>query len=277
VIDYLGGGDNYDKFYDENGNLVHDDHVGNRSWIVSRIAYQQALCAHSDDCLAISDELRNGGALQAYPSEGAAAAAWAPQGHSATRQDNIERGNSIFHARGIDGCDLYVNGSTVKGIEPTSSGVRGEVKAEASTAMIDGINLLEVRAIKWTWIGVRKYDDWEGIPLWADRKEISHYQWFPLQVVVWKRTALNHTHPPGQNSDVFSASPGDFLSGSPIAGDIGAAIGGYNVYLVPTSSKTASVMYKLSAAQLKNYWTDNIYKAMDYWDARKETYDLNCY
>jgi RHS repeat-associated protein len=141
-IDYLGGGDVEDKFYDTDGNLIHDDGEGDDHYIVSDEGIENAAC--ENDCLNKSEVLRKH-ATRAYTSEQNAAKVWAPVGYSATRKDNMERATILLKGEMNDGTTLFVSGNTVTGQKSDNPRVRQEVDPFSSNVLVEGINLLDVK------------------------------------------------------------------------------------------------------------------------------------
>lgn len=271
-IDWNGYGDNDDKFYDVNGNLVHDDGQGDDVYIVSQEGIDNLDC--SNDCLEQSEILKQH-AIKTYKTEEAAAKAWAPEGYSATRVDNLERAAAIYSGTMKDGTTLFVLGNTVEGKKSSNGRVTDTVNPFASNVELDGRDLLEAKNYKFNYVRNYKYDEESfETPLavkwgWMENP-ITFEGWVTIPKNVWSISGVTHTHPKN-GRPVFSASPkegGMDAYSQPIGGDIGMAIDGYNVYLVPTSSATLSKMYFISKKDLDGYWTDNTTKAEKQVDKR---------
>lgn len=242
-----------DKYYDEDGYLVYDDHKGNGSWIVSRCDYERfnkQTFGKENRNEEMSRLLKSNG-IQAYSSEQEAAMSWAPNGYKNTRSSGMEEGASIWRGVMQDGTILYILGTTVVGEPSKRLGVKQETNMSLSLAVVGGVDLSMIQKVINTSMSYGT----------LGMKSISFI------TNVWKKTAYIHSHPPG--SDQFSASYSGSLGGDPIGGDVSMTRNGYNSYLVLTTKKSIIEMKFLPADERKIQF-GYVHDAMDYYDEMTE-------
>jgi RHS repeat-associated protein len=223
-------GDQADKLYNEYGQLLYDDGVGDKKWVVSGTDYQNKRQQASGANMPMMSEYLKSVGLQAYSTESEAALAWAPGAHKETREDpkHFERAAQIFQFAGKDGPSLFVLGNKVTGKKGSTPGVIQDVDANFSAAIVSGLNLLTVEK---EYKGHRKGS---FTNVFNNQTEYID-QDFVKRVKQWKVSGMIHTHPPGH--DEFSASGRtDNNYNINVGGDIGMAKLGTNVYLVTTTT-----------------------------------------
>ena len=279
-IDWKGYGDNDDKFYNEKGDLVFDDGVGDDNYIVSQSDYDNAVCDAGNDCSMLSKALKNKG-LKAYSSSHDAVIAWSSSGYNFTKNDPLynEAAAGIFNATMSDGSSLYVLGSTVTGNMSKDLGHRREVNPFESKAIVGKYDLMKENRYKWVYSISREYgeNDWKPLAIkmgWMENP-ITHEGFVLVSEQIWKNTGFAHTHPPGDDNFSAPSNPGetsirDALQ-NPIFGDIGFAIRGFDVYLVSTTYLRPVNIYYLSGEVMKNRFYPTVKKAIEGGRKERET------
>ena len=168
-----------DRFFNERGELVHDDGEGDDLYVVDSEDYEKGRCENENNCEGLSDYLRAKG-VRAYSSEEEAAKSWARDGYDATKNDpfHLERASTILEAKTIGSLyesKIYVLGNTVIGDKSNTTGVRGEVNPLLSQAFLNGKSLLS-----YTYKGLEKrqkpkYDDHKFIPFRDNNALVDYY------------------------------------------------------------------------------------------------------
>ncbi len=205
----------YDRFYNEYGELLYDDGVGDDNYIVSQADF---VVANLYEGKKKSDYLRGNG-MRAYLSMDEAAWAWSDANWMITKTDSkkrelgvaiysndLERGKEI----GMENLTkLYILGHTVQGgekqedgsypVDPRSSGLM-------ETGYEVGATLANLK-FETTYVKKRWKSDYPNSPLKSLRDKYGEWETIETQPIdknknVWQIAAFNHTHPPGR--DLFS-------------------------------------------------------------------------
>lgn len=274
----------YDKFFNEKGELVHDDGEPGNLYVVDSEYYNKGVILYKQNCDELAAYLRLK-CLRAYRTEEEAAKSWAPKGHKLTRQegDNMERAAVIVEASTTGHPNIkkiYVVGTTVKGEESDEPGVIQEVDPLESETIINDKELLDQKSCVEVPKFYPTYNIYNTPPYvhyfvkwgWMDEpgemgvgKDCSKH---------WKIIAVIHTHPKG--NERFSASQGDFLKGRQVGGDIGfAKYEKCDVYLVPTTHEKLSYMYRINTEDFQNKSFPSTYDYEDYGESKRDTIYFN--
>lgn len=236
-----------DKFYDEEGNMVFDDGKGNDNYVVSKSNYNNNY-KKIGDINERSKKLKEV-ALRAYTSEEEAAKAWSGEGFSATRNDpnGFERVATILTSQMLDGTNLFVLGNTVTGEKGSDPAVQGQADPGKSKATVGGVDLLAKYSKVFKGVNAQyKYSPFHmplGVSLGLMDNPIVGWNPIMENHYYWRTSGFVHTHVP-RSDNQFSLS--STILGQ-YQGDIGYAMSGQNVYLVPTSSSVLTKMYLLNS------------------------------
>jgi hypothetical protein len=258
TLDFLG---DTTKFFGNNGLLLYQNNKdkGTFLYVVANEQYQSLNTKFKNKEKLTSELIKIG--IKAYATQDDAAAAWAPEGFAATKNDpgHLERAARIFRAQAFGDktiSNLYVVGSTVTGQKSKELGVSQETDPSGSTILLNGKDITT-----YTQPGIR-----------TTRRGTVIIRQEQITLQSWNVSAMTHTHPPG--SDRYSISTGDVMMGGDYGGDFGiAAAGGVSVYLVPTGSYSAYRMFRLDLSPYDRhmYFRDGVREAQDYMDGEKAT------
>jgi hypothetical protein len=157
-----------DRFYDENGELLYDDGIGNDEYIIPTLHFY-LISYFEKDNIQKTKALKNVG-LKVYESELNAVVDWSTQNNPLTHKDKNERAVQVFSKEIISETGIkknaYILGQTVLGQDVTKQ-----------SAVIKAVD---------------------------PKKSIAKLGGNDLRLFGWLRTAMAHTHPPGTGKDEFS-------------------------------------------------------------------------